>query len=63
MCLTVLTLPHYAYIVQVSFHAMNAAETLAKMCPDVTKLTAPVYLQPSDLGPATMSKYFVRRWV
>lgn len=40
---------------------MSAAETLVRTCPDVTKLTAPVHLQPSELGPATLNKYFIKR--
>lgn len=41
--------------------AVETMDTLARTCPDVAKLTAQVHLQPSDLGPATLNKYFIRR--
>lgn len=49
------------FCLQVGAHSVDMLETLVRTCPDVTKLTSPVLLQPSDLGPATLSKYLIRR--
>lgn len=46
-----------------SAHQITGLETLVRTCPDVKKITAAVPLQPSELGPATMNKYFINRCV
>jgi hypothetical protein len=40
---------------------VNGLETLLRTCPDAQKTVTPVHLQPSELGPATMSKYYINR--